>query len=435
MTTFSAETYQNEFLPDGASEVNAVVTVTATGDGGGGPTGAVGANAATRAAEVIIVDTSGSMNYPSSKIKAARRATAVAIDCLRDGIGFAVIAGTGHAEIVYPPFEGLAESTPATRADAKAVVARLEAGGGTAIGVWLGLALSLLGPQTGAIRHAILLTDGKDEGEEPAYLEQVLAACQGQFQCDCRGVGTDWVVSELRKIATALLGTVDIVADPSELEEDFRSMTEQAMGKAVSDVALRLWSPQGAEVMFVKQVSPTIEDLTARRQPVNALTAEYPTGAWGEESRDYHVCVRVRPAAVGAEMLAGRISLVVDGNVQSQTLVRAIWTDDTELSTRMNPEVAHYIGQADLAQAIQEGLEARKAGDDEAATAKLGRAVQLAAAAGNEATTRLLAKVVDVEDADAGTVRLKRDIDDADEMALDTRSTKTVRVRPDRGAG
>ena len=31
MTTFTAETYQNEFLAAGATEVNAIVTVTATG--------------------------------------------------------------------------------------------------------------------------------------------------------------------------------------------------------------------------------------------------------------------------------------------------------------------------------------------------------------------------------------------------------------------
>jgi hypothetical protein len=52
----------------------------------------------------------------------------------------------------------------------------------------------------------------------------------------------------------------------------------------------------------------------------------------------------------------------------------------------------------------------------------------LAAESGNDATSRLLSKVVDVEDAASGTVRLKAKVDDADEMALDTRSTKTVRV-------
>ena len=59
---------------------------------------------------------------------------------------------------------------------------------------------------------------------------------------------------------------------------------------------------------------------------------------------------------------------------------------------------------------------------------KLGRAAQLAAEAGNDATTRLLAKVVEIDDAATGTVRLKRNVEDVDEMALDTRSTKTVRV-------
>jgi len=90
--------------------------------------------------------------------------------------------------------------------------------------------------------------------------------------------------------------------------------------------------------------------------------------------------------------------------------------------------VAHYTGQAELAQVIQEGLELHKAGKDDAATAKLGRAVQLAAQTGNDDTTRLLAKVVDVDDPVTGTVRLKRQVAEADEMALDTRSTKTVRV-------
>ena len=45
-----------------------------------------------------------------------------------------------------------------------------------------------------------------------------------------------------------------------------------------------------------------------------------------------------------------------------------------------------------------------------------------------EATTRLR-KVVDIDDIETGTVRLKRSVDKADEMALDTASTKTTRVR------
>jgi hypothetical protein len=37
--------------------------------------------------------------------------------------------------------------------------------------------------------------------------------------------------------------------------------------------------------------------------------------------------------------------------------------------------------------------------------------------------------VVDIDDSETGTVRLKREVDKADEMALDTASTKTTRIK------
>jgi hypothetical protein len=105
------------------------------------------------------------------------------------------------------------------------------------------------------------------------------------------------------------------------------------------------------------------------------------------------------------------------------------WTEDEEKSTRISAGVAHYTGQAELAEAIADGLEAHKRGDEDIATARLGKAVRLAHEAGNEDTARLLSKVVDVVDEATGTVRLKKKIEAADEMALDTRSVKTVRVK------
>lgn len=433
MSRFSAQTYQNEYLPIGGQEVNAVVTVTAsqaaTGiDGQPAAAGVASAAQATGAAEIVIVDTSGSMGSPRTKLEAAKEATAAAIDCIRDGTAFGVIAGTDEAAVAYPDHPGLVAASADTRERAKAALKRLKAKGGTAIGSWLVLAAEMFEDAPDSIHHAILLTDGRNEHETPEELGRALVECEGAFQCDCRGVGTDWEVQELRRIASALLGSVDIVAEPAGLEAAFRAMIEQAMGKATNNVALRLWTPQGAEVAFVKQVSPAIEDLTGRATAVDALTADCPTGAWGEESRDYHVCIRVAPHEVGDEVLAARFSLVVDGEVISQALIRAVWTDDEQLSTRINREVAHYTGQAELADAIQDGLEARKAGDEATATFKLGRAVQLAAEGGSDATMKLLQAVVDIDDPANGTVRLKPNVSEVDEMSLDTRSTKTVRV-------
>ncbi|MFJ3923973.1 VWA domain-containing protein [Streptomyces sp. NPDC090022] len=430
---FAVEAYQNEFLPAGGRDVHAIVTVTATG--GATATRAV---APGGAAVVIMVDCSGSMEYPAAKMRGAREATAAAIDTLRDGTAFAVIAGTHEAREVYPGQGRLALADATTRAQAKEALRGLTAGGGTAIGTWLRLADALLLGSSATIRHGILLTDGRNEHEEPAALRARLDACAGRFTCDARGVGTDWEVEEVTGIASALLGTADIVADPAHLTEDFTHMMEKVMGKEVADVALRLWTPVGAEIQYVKQVAPAVLDLTGRRTDAGPRAGDYPTGSWGDESREYHVCVRV-PAggSVGQEMLAARLSLVLPGPVTAMTpaaapapaLIRAVWTDDLAASTAINPHVAHYTGQAELAQAIQAGLRARKLGDADGATAKLGRAVQLAQASGNADTAKLLAKVVDVVDAAAGTVRLKATVADADEMTLDTRSTQTVRVK------
>ncbi|MFD7697939.1 VWA domain-containing protein [Streptomyces sp. NPDC059805] len=434
---FSVDVYQNEYLPEGGSEVNAIVTVTSTGGGtlAGVPGATRSAGPDTDAAVALMVDCSGSMDYPPTKMRNARDATAAAVDTLRDGVHFAVIGGTHVAKEVYPGGGRLAVADATTREQAKQALRRLSAGGGTAIGTWLRLADRLLSSADVAIRHGILLTDGRNEHESAEDLKAALDACAGRFTCDARGVGTDWEVKEVTSIASALLGSADIVADPAGLAADFTRMMENAMGKEVADVALRVWTPVGTTIRFVKQVAPTVEDLTDRRTEAGPRAGDYPTGSWGDESRDYHVCVEVPAAGLGQEMLAARVSLVVpqpDGSAQNlgaQGLVRAVWTDDMTASTSINPQVAHYTGQAELAQAIQEGLDLRKAGDIDGATAKLGRAVQLAGASGNADTAKLLAKVVDVVDVAAGTVRLKAKVAEADEMTLETRSTKTVRVK------
>jgi hypothetical protein len=347
---FTIDVLQNEYLTGGAREVNAIVTVTSAGS-----TADASATAAD-AAEIIIVDRSASMRGP--KLDQAREATGTALDAIRDGVAFAVVAGNWRARPVYPKDGTLAIAGAHTREAAKGALARLHPVGGTAIGKWLLLARELFQTREDELWHAILLTDGQNT-EVPGRLASAIRQCEGYFSCDCRGVGTDWNVSELRKIATALLGTVDIVPDPAGLAAAFEAMMKASMAKEVAGVTLRVWTPQRAAVRFVKQVAPTVEDLTARRIQAAPQAGDYPTGAWGAESRDYHVCVEVEPGAVGEEMLAARVSLMASTASGPQTLgqglVRAIWTDDEALSTRISRHVAHYTGQAELAQAIQDG--------------------------------------------------------------------------------
>jgi len=412
---FQAEVHQNPHLPARGTVVDAIVSITA------GPA----LSQSPTAAQVIMIDCSGSMSDPPGKLAAAKRATSTAIDTLRDGTAFAVVAGREHAEVVVP----LTPATPQTRAEARLAVSRLTAGGGTAMGSWLRTTGNLLLNHPAEVKHAIMLTDGRNEHESPRELRAALRSCERQFVCDTRGVGDGWSGAELRLIASALLGTADGLPVADDLTADFRAMTESAMNKSLGEVALRLWTPVGSTVRFVRQVYPYLEDLTDRRGDVSARIGDYPTGAWGAESREYHLCVALPAGAVGEERLAARISLVSEEQPLVETRLRVTWTEDHALSAKLDPRVAHYSGQAELAAAIQHGLAARASGDLTTATAMLGRAVQLAALTGHDDSGRLLARLVEVIDARSGTVRLRDDAAGVDAELANVRSVKTVRSR------
>ncbi len=424
MAQFTTEVFQNEFLPDGGTDVHAIVRVTCQG------AGAAGAAVGQEAAEIVIVDTSGSMGV--NGIAQGRYAATAALGEIIDGTWFAVIAGNHVGTLVYPAYgvDQMVRMDGRTRMEAITAIQGFRADGGTAMGTWLTKAkeVFLSVPQV-TQRHAILLTDGANEHETPEQLTAAIYGATGFFQCDCRGLGDRWQVGEVRRIASALLGTVDLIPQPERMAEEFKKLIRASMSRGVSAVELRVWAPQGAQTLFVKQVAPTLEDLTSRRTVVNPLTSGFPTGAWADETRDYHVAVRLPAKSVGQEQLASRVQLVVGADVQTQALVKATWSNDEALTTRIDDQVARYTGQAELAQAIQDGLAAKAAGDDADATAKLGRAVQLANASGDDEMTARLQKVVDIDNAETGTVRLKKGAARLDEMALDTASTKTRRIK------
>jgi hypothetical protein len=415
---FKAEVFQNQFLPLGANEVHAIMTVTAGQSMGPQSSGRLFG---------ILCDISGSME--GVKILAARAAMTRLVTMLPEDCSFFIVSGSDTARLIAP----LAPATAANKNQAFAAIRQVRADGGTTISVWLQAALKQFRTQPGALKQALLLTDGQNDEMDAPLLEKALADCEGVFQCDCRGVGTDWKIDQLRKIATRLLGTTDIIPAPAQIDTDFQAILTKALAKSVSDVFLRLWTPQGANVLYCKEVSPEILDLTQRARQLKPQVRDYPTGAWGKnESRDFHFCIEVKPGAAGDEVLAGRASLVysVAGveNKAAEARILAVWTDDEQKSTKIDRMVAHYTGQAELAQSIQEGLDARGRGDVEQATALLGKAVKIAHESGNESTAKLLRSVVDIQDEEKGTVRLKSAVAKEDEMALETRSTKTARI-------
>lgn len=424
---FKIEAFQNRYLAPGSNRVDAIVSVTADPN----------LQAARELVVGFIVDKSGSM--AGGRIEAVHGAVSKAISMLADGTWFFVVAFDGNAYVVVRE----TQANPDSKRWAAGAIAQVQAAGGTAMSTGLRAARSVFERAPNAIRQAVFLTDGKNEGEKPQAVLEELSRCEGVFECDCWGVGTDWQVGEVQTIAQHLLGKASLIPSPEGVEAAFRGAIEKASGKALKDVRFRLWTPQGASIAFVKQVNPTIEDLTGKARQVNPQIREYMTGSWGGgETRDFHVVVDVKAGKVGEEMLAARPSMAYQesgpgGWVEKEekapeARIFATWTADETLSSRLDHTVAHYTGQDELAEAIQKGLELREQGHEAQATQLLGRAVKIAHTSHNVEMTQRLAKVVEVVDAGSGTVRLKKDVKKAATMdlQLESRTTKRVAKRP-----
>jgi hypothetical protein len=422
---FTIEAFQNRYLPVGKIRVDAILQVTAPGD--------VAAKGAGQLVIGFIVDKSGSMS--GGRIEAVRRAVGQAISLLDERVWFFVVAFDSSAQVVVSE----SQATETNKKMAGNTLSGLNAGGGTAMSTGLAAARRIFERAEDAICQAVFLTDGKNESEHAASVAAELKECEGVFQCDCWGVGTDWRVGEVQEIARELLGKASLIPDAAGIDAAFRDAMAKASSKTLKDVRLRLWTPQGADVVFIKQVNPTIEELTNKGKTVSPQVREYMTGAWSAgESRDFHVAVSVRPGSVNDEMLAARPSMAYlafgpegwapQEDKPAEARLFANWTGEDSLSSRIDDHVAHYTGQDELANAIREGLEQREKGNEVAATELLGHAVKIAHASHNADMTERLAKVVEVVDAAHGTIRLKRDVKKAATMDLELESRTTKRV-------
>ncbi|MEU7589902.1 VWA domain-containing protein [Micromonospora sp. NPDC049230] len=409
---FDLEVNQNKFLRVGGREMHAILSVTGRGPAAEGDT-PVRADP-SQLVEVLVIDCSGSMADPPTKMAAAQQAAAAAIDVLPDGVRFAVIQGTHEAKVVYPSTRTLATASSATRKQARAAVARLDASDGTAMGSWLAAARDLV-PPSSTINHVLLLTDGINEHEEQEHLERVLRGCAGLFVCDPRGIGEGWHPAELLRIAAALHGTAEAVRRPADLAASFRESVLAALSKLLPDVRIRVRTMPYAQLVFFKQTSPTIQDLTEYAERVDERTWEFATGSWGAERREYHLCLRVEAPddILEQDRSAARVDLVVDGELRADpAAVLVNWTVDMAKSARVDLSVSQVTGQVDVRQAINAGCDAYDRRDWDQAREQWARAVALATATRDETALEQLRHLVDIEP--GGLVRLKDSLSQTD---------------------
>ncbi|MFI6824898.1 zinc ribbon domain-containing protein [Micromonospora sp. NPDC050187] len=209
------------------------------------------------------------------------------------------------------------------------------------------------------------------------------------------------------------------VGDGSESTARSRTRTASA-GRAVAvdlppvpQVRIRIRTVAPTRVLFCRQVYPTVRDLAG--VPVDDRTVDHPTDSWSAERREYHLCFAVdgtdRPR--GEDLLAARIDLVVDGAARTPPVAALVhWTEDLILSSQVDARVAHYTGQEEPGRLAADRLRSDSdhhadSDDPSAADGLLGRAVRLAAVAGDTRRLEELGLLVGIEGPATGQVRIR----------------------------
>ena len=114
------------------------------------------------------------------------------------------------------------------------------------------------------------------------------------------------------------------------------------------DAWLRLWTPRGATVQVLREVSPAPGDLLGGAVRLDALTVQCPAGRWTGEAREYELAVALAPRDAGDELLVARLGVVVGGEVVARALIAVVSVDAdvaaaAELPTGWSPQAPQAV--------------------------------------------------------------------------------------------
>ena len=107
------------------------------------------------------------------------------------------------------------------------------------------------------------------------------------------------------------------------------SSTTDRAARPVSDVSLRILTPNDVEVEVLKQIEPIL-DLTEGRQEGTDSWGTYSLGQWGDEVREFFLMLRMPAQEIGTKMDVAQLALLVDSDSVGECTVWTTWTDDAE---------------------------------------------------------------------------------------------------------
>ena len=106
--------------------------------------------------------------------------------------------------------------------------------------------------------------------------------------------------------------------------------------------------------------------------------------------------------------------------------VYAEWTDIIALTSQIEPHIAHYTHEGDLAQHIEQGQKALAMGDIKKAGHLLGEALAISKRTGNVAITLLLSNIL--EEDIGGTMKINPRADPIARKTLEIQAGHTAKI-------
>jgi uncharacterized protein YegL len=245
-------------------------------------------------------------------------------------------------------------------------------------------------------RYGIFLSDGNNTEPEGELAAAVKKAADIQMHLCAYGFGSDWNPEQLTLMAQITQGwTPKAVPDPSSLQQEFNALVTRMSKTVASDVVLQLWTPTGARILSLSQAYPDwVRNEAAPMDDGHTWVVPVPPMS-SKDHRDF--IVHIELANVGARVVACKPSIIyASGNQRIEEKGdQSTWmilqqTNDDALYNQVNPVVAGYLGQGQLAASTRAMTEALAAGDQAAAERHRTEALEIAQAVGNRSMTEVL---------------------------------------------
>ncbi len=384
---FSFKTYYNPYISPMTNSVWGVVSVSA--------------NEMPPQAQAtcisLIVDVSGSMQ--GAKFNAAVATVEDLLQNMPNGIALQVVVFDNDGNEVLP----MTQINPEVRreqlvSEFRRNMRQVKMFGGTAMST--GIHVALRGQSRfngdGVARYGIFLSDGQNTEMEATLAQAVKTAADMHMHLCAYGFGNDWNPEQLTKMAQITQGWMPkAVPNPDDLRGEFSALVEKMAATVASDSVLHLWTPAGARILSISQAYPNW--VKGEAAPLGDdhtwVVPEPPMSV--KDHRDF--VVHVELAAVGARVVACRPSVVyasggtrVEEKGDQSTWMILQQTNDQSQVNQVNPVVAGYLGQGQLAASTQAMTEALAAGDMKGAERHRTEALDIAVAAGNRSMTEVL---------------------------------------------